>query len=893
MSISGSATRRELRAGGGVFDYYSLAAAQELGLAGVSRLPCSLKVVLENVLRQHAQGRSDGADIAALGGWLARRRAEREIAFRFTRVLMPDSSGVPLLGDLAAMRDAIIRLGGDPRRLNPSVPVDLIVDHSVMVDAYGAADAATRNQALELQRNAERFAFLRWGAQAFDNLRIVPPGNGICHQINLEYLARVVWTSDQDGPDGARRLAYPDSVLGMDSHTAMINSLGILGWGVGGLEGGAGALGEPVAMLVPEVIGCRLSGKLRPGVTSTDLVLAITQILRRHKLVDKFVEYFGTGVAELSLPDRATIANMSPENGATMGFFPVDAETLRYLRLSGRDEAQVALVEAYCRAQGLWRDPDTPPAEFTGIIEIDLSTVEPSVSGPSRPQDCVPLGQVPETFRNFLSVSKKRKKESSISSMKDGDVVIAAITSCTNTSNPSVMIGAGLLARNALARGLTTRSWVKTSLSPGSRVVADYLAKSGLQAPLDALGFQPAGFGCMTCMGNSGPLSAPVAEAIEAGGLTAVAVLSGNRNFEGRIHPSVRASYLASPPLVVAYALAGSVLTDLANQPLGEDREGTPVYLRDIWPDGGEIGKIIGEIITPALFRERYATLLEGTPEWRALAGGTGKTFPWKTGSTFIRRPPFFDHMEREASPMQDISGARVLAMFGDMFTTDHISPIGEISARTPAAEYLQSLGVAPRDFVNYAARRLNHDVMIRGTFANVRVCNEMTPGSEGSSTRHLPDGALMTIHAAAELYRRENVPLVVIAGSEYGAGSSRDWAAKGTCLLGVRAVIAESFERIHRSNLVGIGVLPLQFPRGVSRKTLSLDGTELFEITGISGNAAPRSELGCAITRADGRRETLSLLSRLDTTRDVEYYRHGGLLHHVVRHRLTREVAA
>jgi aconitate hydratase len=893
MSITGSATRRELRAGGGIFDYYSLAAAQELGLAGVSRLPCSLKVVLENVLRQHAEGRSDGADIEAVAGWLASRRAEREIAFRFTRVLMPDSSGVPLLGDLAAMRDAMVRLGGDPARLNPSVPVDLVVDHSVMVDAHGAADAASRNQVLELRRNAERFSFLRWGAQAFDNLRIVPPGNGICHQINLEYLARVVWTSDQDGPDGKRRVAYPDSVLGMDSHTAMINSLGILGWGVGGLEGGAGALGESVAMLVPEVIGCSLTGKPPPGVTSTDLVLSITQILRRHKPVDKFVEYFGAGVAELSLPDRATIANMSPENGATMGFFPVDAETLRYLSLTGRDEAQVALVEAYCRAQGLWRDPDTPPAEFTAIIEIDLSSVEPSIAGPSRPQDRVPLAQAPEAFRNFLSASTKRSEAPPGSSLKDGDIVIAAITSCTNTSNPSVMIGAGLLARNAVARGLKTRSWVKTSLSPGSLVVADYLAKSGLQPSLDALGFQPAGFGCMTCMGNSGPLPAPVAQAIEAGGLATVAVLSGNRNFEGRVHPAVRANFLASPPLVVAYALAGSVLTDLANAPLGEDRDGKPVYLREIWPDDAEIRGLVGDVLTPALFRERYAALLDGTPEWRSLRGGTGTTFPWAPGSSFIRRPPFFEEMTATPIEQADIRGARVLGMFGDMFTTDHISPIGAISKGTPAAGYLASLGIAPGDFVNYAARRLNHDVMIRGTFANVRVCNEITPGVEGSSTVHYPDGARMPFHAAAERYRAEGVPLVVIAGAEYGAGSSRDWAAKGTRLLGVRAVIAESFERIHRSNLVGMGVLPLQFGSGVTRKTLGLTGTELFDIAGISGNRAPRSELECTITRADGKRETLRLLSRLDTARDVDYFRNGGLLHQVVRHRLTHEIAA
>ncbi|MET0680592.1 MAG: aconitate hydratase AcnA [Burkholderiales bacterium] len=893
MSIAGGATRRELRVGGAVFEYYSLAAAEALGLAGVSRLPCSLKVVLENVLRQHAEGRSDGADIAAVAGWLARRRAEREIAFRFTRVLMPDSSGVPLLGDLAAMRDAMIRLGGDPRRLNPLVPIDLVVDHSVMVDAYAAPDAVSRNEALELERNAERYAFLRWGAQAFDNLRIVPPGNGICHQVNLEHLARVVWTSDRadDAAGGTRRTAYPDSVLGMDSHTAMVNSLGILGWGVGGLEGGAAALGESVALLVPEVIGCRLTGSPRPGVTATDVVLTVTQALRRHKVVDKFVEYFGPGVAELALPDRATIANMSPENGATMGFFPVDAETLRYLRLTGRDEAQVALVEAYCKAQGLWRDAGTPPAEFTEVIEIDLSAVEPSVAGPSRPQDRVPLAKAPAAFGDFLSTSTKRKKESSSSSLKDGDVVIAAITSCTNTSNPSVMIGAGLLARNAVAQGLKARPWVKTSLSPGSRVVADYLAQSGLQRSLDTLGFQPVGFGCMTCMGNSGPLPAPVAEAIEENGVTAVAVLSGNRNFEGRIHPSVRANFLASPPLVVAYALAGSVLVDLVSEPLGEDGEGKPVYLRDIWPDGAEIRGIVDEVVTPALFRARYATMQEGTPGWQALRGAAGTTFPWTPPSTFIRRPPFFDDMAAAAPELDDIRGARVLAMFGDMFTTDHISPIGAISKGTPAADYLASLGIAPRDFVNYAARRLNHDVMIRGTFANVRVRNEMTPDVEGSSTVHYPDGERMPIHAAAAKYRDEGVPLVVIAGSEYGAGSSRDWAAKGTRLLGVRTVIAESFERIHRANLVGMGVLPLQFPDGVTRKSLGLTGAERVDVAGIRGYAAPRSELACTITRSDRRRDTIRLLSRLDTTREVDYFRNGGLLHHVVRHRLTPEV--
>ena len=861
---------RPLKVGTKTWNYYSIEAA-EAELPGVTRLPCSLKVVLENLLRN---GESD--DLSAVTQWLKNRKAEREISFRFTRVLMPDSSGIPLLGDLAAMRDAMVRLGGDPKRLNPSVPVDLIVDHAVMVDNYATPDALKKNLGIELTRNAERYSFLRWGAQAFDNFRIVPPGSGICHQINLEYLARVVWTNDQG-------VAYPDSVLGMDSHTAMINSLGILGWGVGGLEGGAGALGESVAMLIPEVIGCRLHGKLKPGVTSTDLVLSITQMLRVHKVVDKFVEYFGPGVAELTLPDRATIANMSPENGATMGFFPVDAETLRFLRLSGRSEEQVALVEAYCKAQGLWRAPDMPAADFTQVIEFDLGSVVPSVSGPSRPQDRIALALSGDAF--LKAFPEKRKS----GTMKDGDVVIAAITSCTNTSNPSVMIGAGLLARNALARGLKVKPWVKTSLSPGSRVVADYLEKSGLQHSLDGLGYNLAGFGCMTCMGNSGALPAPVQAEIDEGKLTTVAVLSGNRNFEGRIHPSVRANFLASPPLVVAFALAGTVLKDLDKEPLGEGGDGKPVYLRDIWPDGAEIRKVIDEVITPQLFRERYATILEGPQEWRTIEGSKGTVYGWKEGSTFIRQPPFFNSMQAKAEPLQDILGARVLGMFGDMFTTDHISPIGVISKGTPAAVYLGELDIAPRDFINYAARRLNHDVMIRGTFANVRVKNEMTPGIEGSSTLHLPDGAQMSIDRAAEQYRQEGVPLIVVAGAEYGAGSSRDWAAKGTRLLGVRAVIAESFERIHRSNLIGMGVLPLQFPAGVTRKTLQLDGSEVLDITGIATGLSPRANMKMKMRRKDGKEETLNLLARLDTKREVEYYRHGGQLHYVVRNRLEK----
>ena len=851
---------KSLKVGDRTFSYHAI--PEEF-----ARLPCSLKVVLENLLRQ-------GADTSAIAQWMKNRKAEREIGFRFTRVLMPDSSGIPLLGDLAAMRDAMVALGGDPKRLNPSVPVDLIVDHAVMVDNYGSADACGKNLALELKRNAERYQFLRWGTQAFDNFRVVPPGSGICHQVNLEYLARVVW--EKDG------VVYPDSVLGMDSHTAMINSLGVLGWGVGGLEGGAGALGETVAMLIPEVVGCRLHGKLKPGVTSTDLVLAITQMLRTHKVVDKFVEYFGPGVAELALPDRATIANMSPENGATMGFFPVDAETLRFLRLTGRGEDQVALVEAYCKAQGLWREPSMPAAEFTQVIEFDLGSVVPSVSGPSRPQDRIPLGFSKDAFLKVFPEGKKTK------SLRDGDVVIAAITSCTNTSNPTVMIGAGLLARNAAANGLKPKPWVKTSLSPGSRVVADYLARSGLQKSLDALGYNLAGFGCMTCMGNSGALPEAVQSAVDEGKLTTVAVLSGNRNFEGRIHPSVRANFLASPPLVIAFALAGTVLIDMDKEPLGQGADGRPVYLRDIWPDGAEIRKIIDEVLTPQLYRERYATILDGPPEWRTIQGDKGMTYGWKPGSTFIKRPPFFEEMKAEKPGLRDIRGARILGMFGDMFTTDHISPIGVISKGTPAANYLGELDIAPRDFINYAARRLNHDVMVRGTFANVRVKNEMTPGVEGSSTKHMPEGAPMSIYDAAERYRKEGVPLVVVAGAEYGAGSSRDWAAKGTRLLGVKAVIAESFERIHRSNLIGMGVLPLQFPAGVNRKTLGLDGSELLHITGIEGGLAPRASVKLEIL-SKGKTQTMDLLVRLDTQREVEYYRNDGQLHYVVRHRLEK----
>ncbi len=877
-----SQTLRELAAAGKTYRYYSLAAAEELGLRGIQRLPYVLKVVLENLLRQHAEGTASAQDIEALALWLETRSSQREIGFKPTRVMMVDSSGVPLLGDMAAMRDAMLRLGGDPRRINPAIPCDFIIDHSVMVDHTGTRDAIGRNLKLEFERNHERYAFLRWGMQAFDNLRLIPPGTGISHQINLEYLARVVWTRES----GGATLAYPDSVLGMDSHTPMINSLGIVGWGIGGLEGGSAALGEPVSMLIPEVVGCRLTGKPRPGVTTTDVVLTITQRLRQEKLIGTFVEYFGSGLDALAAPERATISNMTPEFGATMGYFPIDAETLRFLKLTGRGEDQVALVEAYAKAQGLWRSELTPVPDYTRVIEIDLSAVEPSIAGPRRPDERLSLSEAPAAFR--AAYPENRPAAVAVEgAVRDGDVIIAAITSCTNTSNPAVMIGAGLLARNAVERGLKPPAWVKTSLSPGSRVVPDYLERNGLLAPLAALGFGLTGYGCMTCMGNSGPLADSIAADIEKNDCAAVAVLSGNRNFEGRIHPHARANFLASPPLVVAYALAGSILKDLTREPLGVDRDGTPVYLRELWPDDGEIRSMMEATLSPSLYTERYRNAEQGTPEWRAIPTPGGTNFEWDPESTFIRRPPFFDGMHARPAPTTNIRGARVLAMFGDLLTTDHISPIGAISPRTPAADYLQSLGVARRDFVNYGSRRNNHDVMIRGTFANIRIVNEMTPDVEGGYTRHMPDGAQMTIFDAAERYRSEGVPLVVIAGSEYGAGSSRDWAAKGTRLLGVRAVLAESYERIHRSNLVGMGVLPLQFMEDATRKTLALEGSEVFDIAGLEGSLHPRMQLTCTITRADGRKVAINMLARLDTTQEVEYFRHGGLLQYAVRQRL------
>ncbi|MGE4240492.1 aconitate hydratase AcnA [Ramlibacter sp.] len=882
MPFDSHGARRTLAVNGTKYDYFSLAAAEAAGLAGISELPRCLKVIVENVLRRHAAGTADAQEVQNLQDWLREPQRDCEVSFLPARVMMPESSGITLLGDMAAMRDAMVDLGGDPGTINPVLPVDFIVDHSVNAHQWGHAGALAHNMDVEMRENRERYEFLRWASDAFDGLRIFPPGSGILHQINLEHLAKVVWTREE----GGTTLAYPDSLIAMDSHTAMVNSLGVVAWGVGGFEGGTVALGEPVSLLIPETVGVRLSGRLAPGVTSTDLVLYITQTLRRHDVIGCFVEYFGPGVAALALPERATVSNMTPEIGATMGFFAVDEQTLRFLRLTGRDEQHVALVEAYSKAQGLWRDDAADP-KFRRVVEIDLAEVDPCVSGPSRPDARVPLAQAPQAFRNAVADSRSAPVEGMDHALANGDIVVAAITSCTNTSNPNVLIGAGLLARNARRRGLSAKPWVKTTLSPGSRVVADYLAASGLQRFMDELGFHIAGFGCMSCMGNSGPLAEPVAKAIESGDLATVAVLSGNRNFDGRIHGHVKVNFLASPPLVVAYAIAGRIGIDLTKEPLGTDSDGQPVFLRDIWPDDAEIQSVIDATLTPAMFLERYATLREGTPQWRALASDGGKRFAWRPASRFIRRPPYFEGMQRHEPPRTDIRGARMLGMFGDMLTTDHISPIGTIAPTTPAGRYLQDLGVKPAEFVNYAARRLNHDVMVRGTFANTRLKNEITPGIEGSSTRHFPDGAQMSIFDAAERYRAEGVPAVVVAGREYGAGSSRDWAAKGTDLLGVRAVIAESFERIHRSNLVSMGVLPLQFAPGTTRKTLVLDGSETFDITGFEGELAPKMTVQCTITRADGRSETIPLVARMDSHAEVNYWRDGGIVKYALRRRL------
>ena len=895
MSVIGQDSlkaRRTLQVGGKSYDYFSLeVAAQAAGLGDSARLPFSLKVLLENLVRLENGRTVTVDDIKAVGTWLKTRTSDREIAFRPARVLMQDLTGVPAVVDLAAMREAMARLGGDPKRINPLNPVDLVIDHSVMVDYFGTPDAFRKNVQREFERNGERYAFLRWGQDAFDNFRVVPPGTGICHQVNLEYLARVVWTAEEKG----KTVAYPDTLVGTDSHTTMVNGLAVLGWGVGGIEAEAAMLGQPISMVLPEVVGVRLHGALREGATATDLVLTVTQLLRKRGVVGRFVEYFGPGVASLALADRATLGNMSPEYGATCGFFPIDAETLRYLTLTGRDPQQVKLVEAYAKAQGLWHDENTPDPIFTDTVDLDLATVEPSLAGPSRPQDRVALMHVPQSFKGELpklaATRDKAKTGGPVKvdqtnyQLKDGDVVIAAITSCTNTSNPSVMLGAGLLARKAVKRGVKVKPWVKTSLAPGSQVVSDYYAASGLQQDLDALGFNLVGYGCTTCIGNSGPLPEPVSEAVEEGDLVVAAVLSGNRNFEGRISPQVRANYLASPPLVVAYAIAGSLNVNVATDPLTQDAEGKPVYLRDIWPSSKEVQETVAKAVTAPMFRQRYADVFRGPPEWQKVKPASGVTFEWNPGSTYLAYPPYFENMPKQPAPLSDIARARPLAVLGDSITTDHISPAGSIKKESPAGEYLLQHQVRPAEFNSYGARRGHHQVMMRGTFANIRIRNEMVPGIEGGMTRHMPDGKVMSIYGAAMQYQREGVPLVIVAGKEYGTGSSRDWAAKGTRLLGVKAVIVESFERIHRSNLIGMGVLPLQFKNGQNRQSLKLDGSELFDISGIAAGLKPRADLKCRITRADGRSEEIDLLCRIDTVDELEYFRHGGILQYVLRH--------
>ena len=885
-SLDSLKTARHLSAGGTEYSYYSLDAAGSVG--DISKLPYSLKVLFENLLRHEDGVAVTREDIAALGGWTEHCRGGHEINFHPARVMMPDSSGVPLLADLAAMRDAMVRLGGDPSAINPAVPLDFIIDHSVVVDVAGVPDAVQRNMANEFARNEERYRFLKWGQQAFENLRVLPPGVGICHQINLEFLSRVVWTESL----GGSTVAFPDCLLGMDSHTPMINGLGILGWGVGGLEAGAAMLGQPVSMQVPDVVGCRLVGARREGVTSTDLVLSLTKLLRDHGVVQKFVEFCGPALDDMPVGDRTTVANMAPEYGATMGFFPVDRETTAYLRSTGRTEEDLALVETYYKAQGMWRDTDTPEPSFSEIVEFDLGSVEPTMAGPFRPQEKTALAQVPESFQTALQNLAEGDGETAVPgrdySIRHGDVAIAAITSCTNTSNPGVMIGAGLLARNAVEKGLLSKPWVKTSLGPGSRVVGDYLAQAGLMEPLEALGFHIIGYGCTTCMGNSGPLDPAISESVDTGGVVMGAVHSGNRNFEGRAHPQCKVNYLASPPLVVASAIAGSLNINLATEPLGEGRDGTPVYLRDIWPSPQDIEATMGACMTPGMFRDRYADVEQGGDDWRALESAVGDIFAWEPGSTYIRRPPFFDDMSAALPEIGDIVGARPLGIFGDFLTTDHISPVSAIPPESLAGSYLQEQQVAPQDLSSYAQRRVNHDVMLRATFNQSRIRNEMRPGTEGGLTRYMPDDEPMTIFEAARRYRDADVPMVVIGGKDYGQGSSRDWAAKGTRELGVRAVIAEGLERIHRSNLIGMGVLPLQFPEGFTRKTLALDGSETFDLTGLEDGIEPGMTVNCRIARRDGRSESVALICRLDTKVEVAYYRHGGSLHYVLREKLS-----
>ena len=885
-------TRRKLKVGTKSYDYFSLKAAEKAGIGAISRLPFSLKVLLENLLR-YEDGRTVSVeDIKALGKWLKQRRSDREISYRPARVLMQDFTGVPAVVDLAAMRNAVVALGGKASKINPLAPVDLVIDHSVMVDYAGDAKAFKQNVAREYERNIERYEFLRWGQDAFDNFRVVPPGTGICHQVNLEYLAQTVWTKKDKVNGKSVEVAYPDTLVGTDSHTTMVNGLAVLGWGVGGIEAEAAMLGQPVSMLIPEVIGFKLTGKLREGLTATDLVLTITQMLRKKGVVEKFVEFYGPGLDELSLADRATISNMAPEYGATCGFFPIDSETIAYLKATGRKASQIALVEKYAKAQGMWRTSRTPDPLFTDSLELDMSSVEPSLAGPKRPQDRVTLANIAPEFRQALArdYGKQGQENKRIPVAKTkydighGDVLIAAITSCTNTSNPGVLIAAGLLARNALERGLSVKPFVKTSLAPGSQVVTDYLNKAGLTKYLDRLGFNLVGYGCTTCIGNSGPLAEEISAAVKAGDLIAGSVSSGNRNFEGRINPDTQANYLASPPLVVAYAIAGNLGINLTTDPLGKDKKGKPVYLKDIWPANKEIAAVMKKCISAKMFRDRYSDVFKGDSNWRKIKPAAGETYKWNASSTYVQNPPYFVNMKKSPGGFSDVKGARILGVFGDSITTDHISPAGSIKLNGPAGKYLTDHKVTPLDFNSYGARRGNHEVMMRGTFANIRIKNEMLPGTEGGITKHFPDSAPVSIYDAAMAYQKEAVPLVIFAGKEYGTGSSRDWAAKGTNLLGVKAVIAESFERIHRSNLVGMGILPLQFLPGVTRKTLGITGNETVSIEGIAGGIKPKMQVSASIAAPGGKVQKIQLLCRIDTLDEVEYFRHGGILHYVLR---------
>ncbi|MDF3055089.1 MAG: aconitate hydratase [Gammaproteobacteria bacterium] len=887
MSSDTLGTRRTLKVGDKIYNYYSLPAAYEAGLGDCARLPFSLKVLLENLLRHEDGDTVTPKDFHAIVQWLQDKTSQHEIAYRPARVLMQDFTGVPAVVDLAAMRDAMKALGGDPEKINPLTPVDLVIDHSVQVDEFGTNVAFHDNVHIEMQRNHERYGFLRWGQQALDNFRVVPPGTGICHQVNLEYLAKAVWTKEE----GGQITAYPDTLVGTDSHTTMINGLGVLGWGVGGIEAEAAMLGQPVTMLIPEVVGMKLTGNLREGITATDLVLTVTEILRAKGVVGKFVEFYGNGLAHLPLANRATISNMAPEYGATCGFFPIDEQTIDYMRLTGRDEETLALVEAYAKAQNMWHFADTPDPVFTDTIELDLSTVQPSLAGPKRPQDRVTLAGLPKAFDQALSEASREvptDKPSVLSSdhpLVDGAVVIAAITSCTNTSNPSVLMAAGLVAKKALEKGLQRKPWVKSSLAPGSKVVTDYLVAAGLQEHLDALGFNLVGYGCTTCIGNSGPLEEWVEKTILEKNLLVSAVLSGNRNFEGRIHPYIKANWLASPPLVVAFALAGTTRINLESEPLGYDPAGNPVFLRDIWPSNAEVAHEVAKIEN-TMFSKEYADVFAGDQEWQAIPVVPGANYKWEADSTYVQHPPFFQNLSAKPDPVKDIKGARVLALFGDSVTTDHISPAGAIKEDSPAGQYLKSHGVTPRNFNSYGSRRGNHEVMMRGTFANIRIRNEMVPGVEGGFTRFLPTDEIMPIYDAAMRYQAEGTPLVVVAGKEYGTGSSRDWAAKGPALQGVRAVITESFERIHRSNLIGMGILPLQFKPGVTRKSLHLDGSEHFDIVNLA-NLKPGGDVSITITRVGGQQETIDLQCRIDTQNELEYFRHGGILVYVLRNLL------